>query len=185
MALPTATLRASLPFLPVAGGLFCIQLDFFSLGLALPTIAGEMGTTVTDLQTLRGLSAAAAGLAFCSSSIGFAACGPLAGWLTTRVPAGLLMAVSVLACPPALALLAFAGPLPLYVVALGLCGLATGMGFGLGRLAIQNVLPPQRSAEGTGVLLTSFICLGGLLVAGVATLVSQWPRRRVAEPVLT
>jgi MFS family permease len=32
------------------GGLFCIQLDFFSLGLALPTIAVELGTTVTDLQ---------------------------------------------------------------------------------------------------------------------------------------
>src|SRR3954451_7996728 len=50
MALPTATLRTSLPFLPVAAGLFCIQLDFFSLGLALPTMATDLGTTVTNLQ---------------------------------------------------------------------------------------------------------------------------------------
>lgn len=163
-----------------------------------------------DLQTLRGLSAAAAGLAFCVSSIGLAACGPLSGWLTARRPAGPIMAVSVLAGAPALALLAFAGPLPLFVLALGLCGLTTGMGYGLAPLAVQNVLPPQRSAEATGVVLTSLICIGGigivaataiieavgprpptvaglaltllavaalLLVAGAATLVSQWPRR--------
>lgn len=34
----------------VALGLFCIQLDFFALGLALPTIATDLGTTTTDLQ---------------------------------------------------------------------------------------------------------------------------------------
>ena len=214
MALSTATLRTATPFLPVAAGLFCIQLDFFSLGLALPTMALDLGTTVTNLQTLRGLSAAAAGVAFCVSSLGIAACGPLSGWLTTKVPAGPIMAVAVLACAPALVLMAFAAPLPLYVVALGLCGVTTGMGYGLAPLAVQNVLPPQRSAEATGVVLTALICVGGigvvaatavieavgprpptpdglaltllavaalLLVAGIATAVSQWPRRRAAE----
>ena len=39
-----------LRFGAVALGLFCIQLDFFALGLALPTIAAELGTTTTDLQ---------------------------------------------------------------------------------------------------------------------------------------
>jgi hypothetical protein len=85
------------------------------------TVTYVVAATI-DLQTLRGLPAAAAGLAFCVSSIGLASCGPLSGWLTTKVPAGLLMGVSVLACTPALLLLAFAGPLPVYVVALGLCG---------------------------------------------------------------
>jgi MFS family permease len=177
------------------------------------TVAYIVAATI-DLQTLRGLSPAAAGLAFCVSSIGLAACGPLSGWLTARRPAGPIMAVSVLAGAPALALLAFAGPLPLFVLALGLCGLTTGMGYGLAPLAVQNVLPPQRSAEATGVVLTSLICVGGigvvavtavieavgprpptaaglaltllavaalLLVAGAATLVSQWPRRRAAD----
>lgn len=176
------------------------------------TVTYVVAATI-DLQTLRGLSPAAAGLAFVVSSVGLAACGPLSGWLTTKVPAGLVMAVAVLACTPSLLLLAYAGPLPLYVLALGLCGLTTGMGFGLGQLAVQNVLPPQRSAEGSGVMLTSLICVGGLgvvaatavieavgprppttagialtlvalaallLVAGVATLISQWPRRRAA-----
>ncbi|MDD7917823.1 MFS transporter [Actinomycetospora callitridis] len=179
------------------------------------TVTYVVAATI-DLQTLRGLSAAAAGLAFVVSSVGLAACGPLSGWLTTKVPAGLVMAVAVLACPPALVLLAFARSLPLYVLALGLCGLTTGMGYGLGQLAVQNVLPPQQSAEGSGVMLTSLICFGGigvvaatavieavgprpptsaglalalltvaalLLVAGVATLISQWPRRRAPRTV--
>lgn len=42
--------RAFLPFLPVTLALVSIQLDFFSMGLALPVIAREMGTTTTDLQ---------------------------------------------------------------------------------------------------------------------------------------
>ncbi len=34
----------------VALAFFCIQLDFFALGLALPVIASDLGTTTTDLQ---------------------------------------------------------------------------------------------------------------------------------------
>ncbi|MFN8126665.1 MAG: MFS transporter [Candidatus Nanopelagicales bacterium] len=37
-------------FLPVAMALFLIQLDFFALGLALPVIAVDLGSTTTDLQ---------------------------------------------------------------------------------------------------------------------------------------
>jgi hypothetical protein len=49
-AAQTGTLRLVLPFLPVGAALFCIQLDFFSLSLALPSMAADLGTTVTDLQ---------------------------------------------------------------------------------------------------------------------------------------
>jgi EmrB/QacA subfamily drug resistance transporter len=42
--------RAFWPFVPAALALFCIQLDFFALGLALPVIADDLGTTTTDLQ---------------------------------------------------------------------------------------------------------------------------------------
>lgn len=47
-------LRLTLPFLPVGAALFCVQLDFFSLTLALPTIAHDLATPVTDLQWLLG-----------------------------------------------------------------------------------------------------------------------------------
>lgn len=42
--------RAFAPFIPVALALFCIRLDFFALGLALPVIADDFGTTTTDLH---------------------------------------------------------------------------------------------------------------------------------------
>jgi MFS family permease len=126
-----------------------------------------------DLQTLRGLSPTAAGLAFVVSSIGLASCGPLSGWLTTKMPAGLIMAIAVLACAPALVLLALAGPLWLYVIALGLCGLTTGMGYGLGQLAVQNVLPANRSAEGSAVMLTALICIGGIGVVAASAVIES------------
>ena len=129
-----------------------------------------VGATL-ELQNVRGLSAVAAGLLFCVSSVGLAVCGPLSGWLSVRYPAGMVMGAAVLASAPALTLLAVAGPLPLYVVALGLCGITTGMGYALGQLAVQNVLPPERSAEGTGVLLTVLICVGGIAVVAATAVI--------------
>jgi MFS family permease len=38
------------PFLPVGAALFCIQLDFFLLAFALPSIARDLHSTTTDLQ---------------------------------------------------------------------------------------------------------------------------------------
>lgn len=49
-AAPSSVWRAFAPFAPVALALFCIQLDFFSLGLALPVIAADFDTTTTNLQ---------------------------------------------------------------------------------------------------------------------------------------
>jgi len=108
---------------------------------------------------------------FFVSSVGLALCGPLSGRLSVRYPAGVVMGVAVLASAPALVFLAFAGPLPLYVLALGLCGITTGMGYALGQVAVQNVLPPERSAEGTSVVLTMLICIGGIAVVAAAAII--------------
>jgi len=129
-----------------------------------------VGATL-ELQNVRGLSAASAGMLFVVSSVGLAVCGPLSGRLSVRYPAGLVMGVAVLLSAPALVLLAVAGPLPLYVLVLGLCGITTGMGYALGQTAVQNVLPPERSAEGTGVLLTSLICIGGIGVVAATAVI--------------
>jgi MFS family permease len=124
-----------------------------------------------DLQDLRGLSPAAAGVVFGVASVGLALCGPLAGKLSVRFPAGIVMGVAVLLGAPALTLLALAGPLPWFVVALALCGITTGMGYSLGQVAVQNVLPPARSAEGTSVLLTVLISVGGIGVVAATAVV--------------
>jgi MFS family permease len=82
------------------------------------------------------------------------------------------MAMALLLAAPALVLLALAMPLWLYALALALCGVTTGMGYSLGELAVQNALPPERSAEGTSVLLTVLTAVGGLGVV-VATAVIE------------
>jgi len=124
-----------------------------------------------ELQNVRGLTAAAAGLLFVVSSIGLASCGPLAGRLSSRYPAGIVMGIAVLLSAPALVLLAVVEPLPLYVIVLGLCGITTGMGYSLGQIAVQNVLPARRSAEGTSVLLTVMICVGGIGIVAATALI--------------
>jgi MFS family permease len=159
------------------------------------TVAGTLaniGATVyivlatLELQYVRGLSAAAAGLVFFVSSVGLASCGPLSGRLSVRYPAGIVMGIAVLLSAPALTLLALAGPLPLYVVALGLCGITTGMGYSLGQVAVQNVLPPERSAEGTSVLLTVLICVGGMgVVAAAAAVEALGDNRPTTEGIAT
>ena len=131
------------------------------------TVVSILAATL-ELQNVRGLSAATAGLLFFVASVGLALCGPLSGRLSVRHPAGRIMAVALLLAAPALALLAFAGPLPIYALALALCGITTGMGYSLGELAVQNTLPPERSAEGTSVLLTVLTAVGGIGVV-VAT----------------
>jgi MFS family permease len=145
--------------------------------LAVAGTLANIGTCVyvvaatLELQNVREYSAAAAGVIFFISSVGLALCGPISGRLSVRFPAGIVMGVALLASAPALVLLALADPLPLYVVALGLCGITTGMGYALGQVAVQNVLPPERSAEGTSVMLTALICVGGISVVAATAVV--------------
>lgn len=140
------------------------------------TIANTCGcvyvvVATLDLQDIRGLTAAAAGGVFFVSAIGMAISGPLAGRLSANHPAGLVMAATMFLAFPSLALLALIEPLFLYAVALALCGVTIGVGYSLGQIAVQTVLPPQRSAEGTGVVLTLMISVGGVGVVAAAAVI--------------
>lgn len=126
-----------------------------------------------NLQSIRGFTAAQSGLLFLLSSPGIACCGPLSGRLTVRFRPTMVMVVALLLSVPALIWLAVAGDLWLYSLALGACGITTGMGFALGQLAVQNVLPPSRSAEGTSVLMTALICSGGVGVVAATSAMSS------------
>jgi predicted MFS family arabinose efflux permease len=144
-----------------------------------------LGATL-DLQEVRGLSPAVAGLAFFVSSVGLALCGPLSGRLSVRYPAGMVMGAALVLSAPALSLLALAGPLPVYIGALALCGITTGMGYALGQIAVQNVLPPDRSAEGTSVMLTMLISVGGVgVVAATAVVEALGDGRPTAAGIAT
>jgi MFS family permease len=158
--------------------------------LVVTATLANIGTVVTilaatlELQNVRGLPAAVAGLLFFASSIGLALCGPLSGRLGARHPAGLVMAAALLLAAPALVLLALAMPLWLYAVALALCGVTTGMGYSLGELAVQNALPPERSAEGTSVLLTVLTAVGGLGVVVATAVIEALGDQRITSAAI-
>ncbi|MGY1710906.1 hypothetical protein ACI8AC_15485 [Geodermatophilus sp. SYSU D00758] len=62
------------------------------------------------------------------------------------------------------------------------------MGYSLGQVAAQNVLPPARSAEGSSVLLTVLIRVGGVGVVAATAVVEAAGGGRATtggvEPVL-
>jgi MFS family permease len=147
------------------------------------TVVSILAATL-ELQNVRGLSAATSGLLFFVASVGLALCGPLSGRLSAHHSAGGIMAIALLLAAPSLVLLALAGPLPLYTVALGLCGITTGMGYSLGELAVQNTLPPERSAEGTSVLLTILTAIGGVGVVVATAVIEALGGQRITSTAI-
>jgi hypothetical protein len=69
-------------------------------------------------------------------------------------------------------------------VALGLCGITTGMGYSLGELAVQNTLPPERSAEGTSVLLTILTAIGGVGVVVATAVIEALGGQRITSTAI-
>ncbi|WCO66973.1 MFS transporter [Iamia majanohamensis] len=153
----------------VAGALANVGADVFVLAATL------------DLQTLRDLSAGEAGLLFFVASASMAVCGPLSGWLARRMPAARVMGLSLTLSAPVLVLLGLVTPLPLYVVVMCLCGFTTSIGYSLAQLAVQTVLPAARSAEGTSVLLTALVTLGGLGVVVATAVIEAVGDQQVTE----
>lgn len=121
-----------------------------------------------ELQSIRGLDPAVTGLIFVSASVGIALSGPLGGWACSRWPAPRVLAVSAIAGGASIALLAVVSFLPVYVVALLVCGLATGLTYSVAQIGVQSVVPPQQSGEATSFLYMPIIALAGLAVV-VAT----------------
>ena len=89
-----SALRSSLRFFPVGIALLCVQLDFFSLGLAMPTIAKGLGYQVTDLQWL----VSAYLLAIGAFTIPAGRIGDLVGRRRTLIVGLALFAVTSLIC---------------------------------------------------------------------------------------
>lgn len=138
-----------------------------------------------DLQQVRGLSASESGLLFVFGSTAMAVSGPVAGFLGSHLPPARTMGIVLVLCAPSMVLLAVATPLPLFVVAMALCGITTATGFTLGELAVQNVLPAARSAEGTSVLLTAQVALSGLSIVIATAVIESGAAGVVTESGLT
>lgn len=120
--------------------------------------------SVIELQQVRGLNSAQAGLAFIFAALATAFCGPISGRLAGKVPGGQVMAVSIVVGGLGFILLAWSGSLALDLVALTICGLAFGMGYTFTNVATQSVLPEELSGQASGVSLTLMVTVGGLAV---------------------
>jgi len=146
--------------------------------LAVGTI-GNMGVNIFilmatfDLQSIRGFSAQTAGLLFVSGSIGVALSGPVGGWLCSRYAATRVLAVATIIGGGSLLLISVAGGLPLYLIALGIAGLACGMAYSVTQIGVQSVVPPQQSGEATSFMLMPLVALGGLAVVIASGIVEQ------------
>ncbi len=146
--------------------------------LAVGTI-GNMGVNIFilmatfDLQSIRGFSAQTAGLLFVSGSIGVALSGPVGGWLCSRYAATRVLAVATIIGGGSLLLISVAGGLPLYLLALGIAGLACGMAYSVTQIGVQSVVPPQQSGEATSFMLMPLVALGGLAVVIASGIVEQ------------
>jgi cytochrome c oxidase assembly factor CtaG len=58
------------------------------------------------------------------------------------------------------------------------------MGYSLGELAVQNALPPERSAEGTSVLLTVLTAVGGLGVVVATAVIEALGDQRITSAAI-
>ncbi|MDI1290880.1 MAG: MFS transporter [bacterium] len=120
--------------------------------------------SVIELQQVRGLSAAQAGLAFICAALATALCGPISGRLTGKIPGGQVMAVSIIIGGLGLVLQARSNSLALDLVGLTVCGLAFGMGYTFTNVATQSVLPENLAGQASGVSLTIMVTVGGIAV---------------------
>jgi MFS family permease len=137
---------------------------------------------IIQLQQVRGLSSAAAGMLFIFPALASALCGPLSGRIAGRAPEGLVMALSIVVGGVGMIVQSVAGSLAVDVIGLTICGLAFGMGYALTNVVTQSVLPEELSGQASGVVLTTLVTLGGVaVVIGAAGLELFAARRGLAS----
>lgn len=123
---------------------------------------------IIQLQQVRGFSSALAGLVFVAPALATAMCGPISGRLTGKVPAALVMAVSIVVGGVGMLIQAVAPDLAVDVLGLTITGLAFGMGYTFTNVATQSVLPQELVSQASGVVLTCLVALGGVAVVVAA-----------------
>jgi EmrB/QacA subfamily drug resistance transporter len=139
----------------------------------LTTLAGAVGnmgtasvifTSMILLQSVDGLSAGDAGLAFLGFSIGVAISSQISGRLE-RFPSWLVMACALICGGVGAIGMGLSGRLVPFVVISFLCGLGFGLSWAFTSVATQAVVPPEKAGEASGVVLTIVVALGGVAIA--------------------
>ncbi|MGW2560345.1 MFS transporter [Streptomyces sp. NPDC001514] len=192
---------ALLGFAVVTGGLFLLRerlarhplIDlrlFRNIPYVLVTGMGSianMGYAVTVfvatlyLQGVRGLSPLTAGIVFLAPAVLVALSGPLGARLAPRMRATAVMALAGAVAGTGMYALSHVTAWWLYVPVLAWCGLGLGLGWTFSSVATQQVVPPARAGEASGVLLTFLVTLGAIALAGAAAAITAMTPERSPE----
>ncbi|KIU18851.1 hypothetical protein TL10_01045 [Mycolicibacterium llatzerense] len=168
----------------VSTALFCVQLDYFAMNLALPRTAADLGSTTTDLQWVVSVymltvgafmvpagrigdifgrrRALLGGIAlFGIASVGCA----LAPTAVAVIGFRALQGTGCTAAAVSLAGLAVSQRWVPYLAALTVCGFTMGLVYAFTTVATQTVVAPERAGEAAGVTLTALVTIVGIGVA--------------------
>jgi MFS family permease len=145
----------------------------FNLMTAAGTI-GNMGTSTAIfvsmilLQSVHGLSAGEAGLAFLGFSLGVAVASQISGRVE-RFPSWGVMSVSLLCGGLGAIAMGLFTQLAVFVVVAVFAGLGFGMSWAFTSVSTQAVVPAQKAGEASGVVLTIVVTAGGVAIAIAST----------------
>ncbi|MEU9589865.1 MFS transporter [Streptomyces sp. NPDC048193] len=154
---------------------------FRNVPFDLVTVMGSvsnMGYAVTvflatlQLQQLRGLSALLAGTVFLAPALMVACTGPLGAWFSTRLRPTTVMALAGAVAGSGMIGLSLVRAWWLYIPAFTWCALGLGLGWTFASVATQQVIPPARAGEASGVVLTALVVLGAIALAAVASAIT-------------
>ncbi|MGW7370088.1 MFS transporter [Streptomyces sp. NPDC054841] len=124
------------------------------------------------LQGVRGLSPLTAGIVFLAPALLVALSGPLGARLAARMRPTAVMALAGAIAGTGMIVLTHVTAWWLYVPVFAWCGLGLGLGWTFSSVATQQVVPPARAGEASGVLLTFLVTLGAIALAAAAAAIT-------------
>ncbi|MFI1393425.1 MFS transporter [Streptomyces sp. NPDC020681] len=134
------------------------------------------------LQGVRHLSPFVAGIVFLAPALVVALTGPLGARLSQRMRPTAVMALAGAIAGTGMITLTHVTAWWLYVPVFAWCGLGLGLGWTFSSVATQQVVPPARAGEASGVLLTFLVTLGAIALAGAASaIIAMTPERTPEE----
>ena len=149
----------------------------FDLMTAAGTV-GNMGTSTVIftsmilLQSVEGLSAGEAGVAFLGFSLGVAVSSQISGRVE-RFPSWLVMSTALLCGGVGTIAMGLVGGLAPFIVVSVFSGLGFGLSWAFTSVSTQAVVPPQKAGEASGVVLTVVVTLGGVAIAMASSIIES------------
>ncbi|MFR9673103.1 MFS transporter [Streptomyces sp. TR06-5] len=130
-----------------------------------------MYSATVYLQQAEGNSPLRSGVIFLATSVALGVTGPLSGHLGEHFDIPRTMALATLVGAVGLFLVSLGSGFATYLPGLALTGFGYGIGWSMGSVGTQTVVPSERAGQASGVTLALVIGIAGICVAAGATLI--------------